>query len=94
MPQNVIFYLSLETNHVYAVINGGYFDMVNNISASFIAENGNISHKNSVNLGSNAHPTVGAFGLKNKTYTAEYIYSYDPIAETYKFNNFNPVPGP
>lgn len=68
--------------------------MVNNISASFIAENGNISHKNTVNSGSNAHPTVGAFGLKNKKFTAEYVYSYDPISESYRFNSANPVPGP
>lgn len=83
-----------ETKVVYAVLNGGYFDMVNNISASFIAENSNISHRNTINIGSNAHPTVGAFGLKNKLFTAEYVYSFDPITESYRYNTANVVPGP
>jgi hypothetical protein len=38
-----------EDNVVYAVINGGFFDMVNNVSASFLAENGRVKSKNGIN---------------------------------------------
>jgi hypothetical protein len=51
-----------EENVVYAVINGGYFDMTQNISASFLAENGKVKSKNSINSAINLNPTVGAFG--------------------------------
>lgn len=46
------------------MINGGYFNMQLNISASFIAEKGRVKNKNDINSGgNNNHPTVGAFGL-------------------------------
>lgn len=48
---------------MYAVINGGYFDMQKNISASFLAEEWKVKSKNSINEANNNHPTVGAFGL-------------------------------
>ena len=48
---------------MYAVLNGGYFNMQLNVSASFIAEKGRVKNKNDINEGGNNHPTVGAFGL-------------------------------
>lgn len=47
---------------VYAVINGGYFDMQKNISSSFLAEGGRIKTRNTINEAINYYPTVGAFG--------------------------------
>lgn len=44
-----IFWSNVEDNVVYAVINGGYFNMALNISASFIAEKGRVKNKNEVN---------------------------------------------
>ncbi len=47
---------------VYAVLNGGYFDMTQNTSASFLAEKGKVKTKNGINFAKNIYPTVGAFG--------------------------------
>jgi hypothetical protein len=77
------------------VINGGYFDMQKNISASFLAENWKVKAKNSINEGANIHPTVSAFGLGfDGRYAAEYIYSYGTDLKTYKFPSPNKFPGP
>ena len=59
----VLFFCNLEENIVYAVLNGGYFNMQLNISASFVAENGQVLNKNDINQNQKNHPTVGAFGL-------------------------------
>ena len=50
---------------MYAVINGGYFDMAKNVSASFLAEKGKVRSANTVNFAKNIFPTVGAFGLNS-----------------------------
>ena len=64
---------------VYAVINGGYFNMTSEISSSFIAENFTVKSKTTVNEYVNIHPTVGAFGLTaDGQFEAQYIYSFDP----------------
>ena len=69
--------------------------MTQNTSASFLAENGKVKSKNSINEGTNAHPTVGAFGLtKNGIFQTEFVYSYGQNLETYKFKYPNHVPGP
>jgi exopolysaccharide biosynthesis protein len=57
---------------VYAVLNGGYFDMVNNISASFISSEGKVYHANNINKVPNSkiYPTIGTFGvLKNGSFS-------------------------
>lgn len=69
--------------------------MALNVSASFIAEKTKIKNRNDINSNANNHPTVGAFGYtKAGTFESEYIYSYDPNLETYKFRTPNPFPGP
>jgi exopolysaccharide biosynthesis protein len=76
----------MDSNLVYAVINGGYFDMVKNESSSFICSNGHVYHKNSINTAakSNIYPTVGAFGVRNNnSFAVSYIYSFDSTFETY-----------
>lgn len=45
-------------------------------------------------MGSNSNPTVGAFGFNGSSFMAEYVFTYDPISESYKFRVPNPVPGP
>lgn len=80
---------------VYAALNGGYFDMTKNISASFLAERGKVKTPNNINGGNNVHPTVGAFGITAEgNFETEYIYSYGTNLETYKFERPNPFPGP
>jgi exopolysaccharide biosynthesis protein len=80
---------------VYAVINGGYFNMVENISASFLAEHGKVICPNGINSNTKNHPTVGAFGVTAEGhFEAEYIYSYGDQHTTYKFDYPNPFPGP
>lgn len=77
LPKTPMQYAEAEENIVYAVINGGYFDMTLNVSASLLAENGRIKSKNSINEGVNHYPTVGAFGLnENNTFAAYYVYSF------------------
>jgi hypothetical protein len=44
--------------------------MTYNTSVSFICEDGKVSHKNAINAGTNVNPTVGAFGLKNGSFSA------------------------
>jgi len=44
--------------------------MTYNVSVSFVCENGKVSHKNAINSGANVNPTVGGFGLKNKSFSA------------------------
>ena len=84
-----------EENVVYAVINGGFFDMTQNTSASFLAENGKVKSKNTFNTATNLNPTVGAFGQAfTGKFQTEYIYSYGTNLETYKFQVPNPYPGP
>lgn len=68
--------------------------MAYNFSVSFIAENSKVLAKNTINEAADQFPTVGAFGLKNKNFSAEWVYSYDPNMTTYRFKNPNPVPGP
>lgn len=68
--------------------------MTHNYSVSYICENGKVLAKNSINTATNQFPTVGAFGLINKTFSAEWVESYDPNFETYRFKAPNPVPGP
>ena len=63
MPLQVLLKDILEENVVYAVINGGFFNMLQNISSSFLAEKGKVKTPNDINGGKNIHPTVGAFGL-------------------------------
>lgn len=84
-----------EENVVYAVLNGGYFNMQENVSASFLAEKGQVLNKNDINENAKNHPTVGAFGLtKAGQFHTEYIYSYGDHFETYSFRYPNPFPGP
>ena len=55
---------------VYGVINGGFFDMDKNESASFICSNSHVYHKNGLNADpkNKIFPTVGAIGvLQNGT---------------------------
>lgn len=70
--------------------------MTANTSASFLGEKGKVKSKNSINEGTNRHPTVGAFGLTSpdNKFSSEYIYSYGSTLDTYKFAYPNPVPGP
>ena len=68
--------------------------MTHNFSVSYICEKGKVLAKNTITTASNHLPTVGAFGLKNKKFSAEWIESYDPNFETYRFKSPNPVPGP
>ena len=56
-------YAAAEENVVYGVLNGGYFNMGLNISASFIAQKGKVLSKNDINENDKNHPTVGAFGV-------------------------------
>lgn len=94
-PKTPIEYAAAEENVVYAVINGGYFDMVNNVSASFLAESGRVKSKNGINEATNVHPTVGAFGMTPEgKFETEYIYSYGSAFSTYKFAYPNHFPGP
>lgn len=82
---------------VYAAINGGYFDMIRNVTQSLIVEDSKVHHPNTWNLGANEFPTVGAFGLANNTFSAEYVYCFANAGshlETYRFQTANPVPGP
>lgn len=88
-------YAAVQQNVVYAVLNGGYFNMQLNVSASFIAEKGKVINKNEINQNDKNHPTVGAFGLtKTGQFETEYIYSYGATLDTYKFRLPNPLPGP
>lgn len=69
--------------------------MQKNISASFLAENSKVKSKNSINEGTNVHPTVSAFGLtKDGKFEGEFVYSYGSTLETYKFEFPNHFPGP
>ena len=86
---------NVEKNVVYGVLNGGYFNMQENISASFVAENFTVLNENDVNRNAKNHPTVGAFGLTNEgNFETEYIYSYGENFTTYKFRYPNVCPGP
>ena len=80
---------------VYAVINGGYFNMAKNTSSSFLCEQSRIKTRNTINEAADKHPTVGAFGLTDDgKLSAEFIYSYEPLLTTYKFDHPNGMPGP
>jgi hypothetical protein len=68
-----------EENVVYGVINGGFFNMAKNDSASFICSNGHVYHPNVINAqpANNIFPTVGAIGtLPDGTFDIEWIYSF------------------
>lgn len=69
--------------------------MQQNISASFVAENGVILNKNDINQNAKNHPTVGAFGLTlDGSFETEYVYSFGEKLETYKYRYPNQCPGP
>ena len=80
---------------MYAVINGGYFNMVENISSSFLAERGKVICPNAINDNTKIHPTVGAFGVTAEgKFETEYVYSYGANHTTFKFDYPNSFPGP
>jgi hypothetical protein len=71
--------------------------MIKNISASFICSDSKVYHPNSVNTNAarNFNPTIGNFGqFSNRSFAAEYSYSFDKELSTYRYKNANPVPGP
>jgi len=87
----------VDTNIVYGVINGGFFDMVKNESSSFICSNGHIYHPNAINAqpSSKIYPTIGTIGvLQNGKFDIEWVYSFDNRFDTYVYPKPNPYPGP
>jgi hypothetical protein len=61
----------MDSNVVYGVINGGFFDMVKNESSSFICSDSHVYHANTINKSPNSkiYPTIGTIGvLKNGTF--------------------------
>ena len=54
-----------DTNLVYGVINGGFFDMLKNESSSFICSNSHIYHPNAINAqpSNRIYPTIGTIGV-------------------------------
>jgi hypothetical protein len=71
--------------------------MARNFSESFIAEGGKVLYPNILNFGKETFPTVGAFGLQNRTFSAEYAYCFGNSTtglSAYRFPKSNPFPGP
>lgn len=86
-----------DENVVYGVINGGFFDMQKNDSASFICSNGHVFHPNGINAQptNNIFPTIGTIGtFKNGSFSIDWVYSFGSNFETYAYPAPNPYPGP
>ncbi len=75
-------YIDAETNHVYMVANGGYFNMIQNVSISLVKSQGKViafdlSGKRQKHNGADIpyYVTPGAFGVYENG-TAEVAWSY------------------
>jgi len=75
-------YADAETNHVYMVVNGGYFNMVKNVSISLVKSQGEViafdlsgKRQNWNNISIPYYVTPGAFGVYENG-TAEVAWTY------------------
>jgi hypothetical protein len=85
-------FANLETNEVYAVINGGYFNMKTLVSEFLVISDGNLLNSNptsKIRASKTYFPTLAAFGLFENG-TAEAAWVYDVNGTTYAY----PIPAP